>query len=180
MGQRVVSAVTFNHTPETAPDQEKLPVPVKVPARPPEKMRRPENRNAIRSGTFSFLASGRWPKGAGYVSRLTRGLRVALEAAVRERHGDVSVYHGCLIQTAERSEARSLLLQKWLRDAPDLTTAERVSILHGITGASEARDRAVAKLGIDRNQGAEILAILYGTTNPGAEVVDHLPRTDET
>jgi hypothetical protein len=136
--------------------------------------RRPGNRNSITSGTYSFLVTGRLPRGCSHITRITGRLRRAAEAATTERHGKLSLMHRCLIQAAGRHESRALLLQRLMRvKAETLTPEQQVSILRDISTATDSRDRALAKLGLGGSDTPEILAILYGTSNPAAaQVVD--------
>jgi hypothetical protein len=159
-------------------------VPAKVPARPPEKMARPRNRNALRSGLYSFLTTGRYPRGASYISRLTRAMRVAAEAACRQANGggEPTLTQAALINSMERHEGRHLLLVRWLRENDAaLTMDQRLAILRDAATATDARDRCLTRLGIDRDQQADILIRLYGPQAGGQApaVVDATPG-DET
>ena len=121
------------------------------------------NRNAVKSGVYSFLATGRYPRGASYVGRLVGQLRHALEVIVLERDGQVSVYQAALIQSASRHEGRAQLLQRWLRELgqrpkedggsskatkQESSVQERVAILREIGNATDARDRCLKSLGL--------------------------------
>ena len=114
------------------------------------------NRNSITSGTHSFLATGRWPKGASYVTRLVRQLRRALDAATLDQHGEITIYQSATIQTACRHEVRAMLLQRWLRNEDaSLSTDEKVRMLAEIGKASDARDRCLKALGLDQRPNAD-------------------------
>lgn len=84
----------------------------------------------------------------------------------------MSIFHAARIQTCVRHEGRAQLLQKWLRDNPEieqttaaisttdgkktntaeirktkgLTVTERVAVLKEIGAASESRDKALGDL----------------------------------
>ena len=113
------------------------------------------NRNAIRTGVYSFLTTGKYPRGASYVGRLIGQLRHSLESIVLGREGEVSVFNAAVIQSACRHEGRAQLLQRWLREIdgggnvkkpPSLQ--DRVSILREIGNASDSRDRCLRALGL--------------------------------
>ncbi len=110
------------------------------------------NGNAIRSGVYSFLATGSYPRGAGYVRRLIGQFRHSLEDTVLQRDGEVSLYDGAVIQSACRHEGRAQLLQRWLREvnADDSngnnSIQDRLSILREIGNATDARDKCLKSL----------------------------------
>jgi hypothetical protein len=75
-------------------------------------------------------------------------LRRELEGAVTAQGRDVGVYHSALIQSACRHETRAQLLQRYLRESPDLTLAERCQLLDGIGRATDARDKCLDRMGL--------------------------------
>jgi hypothetical protein len=140
---------------------------------------KPRNRNALQSGRFAFITSGSLPRGCSYVSRLLRGFRGALEKAVRDVHGEVSIAHALLIQTASRHEGTSILCQRWLRQRLDaLTDADRLLYLRQIAQSSDARDRCVKQLGLDRVDAHRVINVLYADA-PAAASTDDSPATTE-
>jgi len=114
------------------------------------------NRNNLRSGLahehrqHGYLATGRLPKGASYVAAVAKRLRRSLEAAVLARDPRVEVYAAALIQSACRHEIRALLSQKWMRDKEDLTSDQALTFLREISLATDARDKCLRALGLDR------------------------------
>ena len=112
----------------------------------------PANRNAIRSGVYSFLANGRYPRGASYVGRLIGQFRHSLEDVILQRDGEVSLYNGAVIQSACRHEGRAELLQRWLREVDagnrndNSSIQDRLSILREIGSATDARDKCLKSL----------------------------------
>jgi hypothetical protein len=112
----------------------------------------PGNSNAIRVGTKSVFTTGRWPKGASYVAKLGWRLRRLLESEVYEAHGEISVSNQATIQTCCRHEIRALLVQRWLRESPDMEIEAKVRMLAEIGKASDARDRCLKALEIDRRR----------------------------
>lgn len=109
----------------------------------------PTNRNALRHG----LRSGQLPAGCGYVARITRELRQAIEDAVAGRNdGAVSLYHASLINTAIRWERHSLLCQRWLRNEADkLNPDQRLAYSRETARASAERDKCLRLLGLDKS-----------------------------
>jgi hypothetical protein len=136
------------------------------------------NRNAIVSGLSSFLATGRWPRGASYVPTLLNGLRAGLAAAYRDRPSDLTPeFADSLIQSALRHEGRALLLQRKLRlQSDDLTLDQTRAVLADISDATDRRDRCIRQLGLDRKAKATIEDVrkqLYA--GAGLPDVDALP-----
>jgi hypothetical protein len=105
-------------------------------------------RGRITVGTYSYLSTGRWPKGASYVGKTLKGLRRDLERAVNERGTKVEEWAACLIQSACRHEARAQLLQRKLR-LETLTPDQYFACLRDISAATDSRDRCVKALGLD-------------------------------
>lgn len=128
---------------------------------------KPGNRNALTNGRHAYFTSGRLPRGASYVSRCIRGMRAALETALMERHGTVSIPHAALVSSATRHEARALLTQRLLREADELPVMDRRQLLADFTAATEARDRCIAALGLDAE--AHPFAALFASGSGPAE-----------
>lgn len=117
------------------------------------------NRNALVHGKYAYLAVGRLPPGASYIRRLLGAFQRATEAAVVEAHGEIPLTKAALIQSAVRHEGRAQLLTRWLRES-DLSLAERLAVLKEIGGATDARDRCLKLLDLDR-QDAHDPATIY-------------------
>ena len=129
------------------------------------------NTNAITHGVNSYLATGKLPVGCSNIEMKTNKLKANLIAAVQECHGQVAVHHELLVHTAVRNEVAALLIQKWLADAESpgfngrlLTPDQRLAHLKAICSASDARDRAVKALGLDRRD--ESHATIYTLPAP--------------
>lgn len=112
------------------------------------------NKNAMRHGKYAFLAQGRAPDGCGYVFKLIGQFRRHLETEIATKHGEISTYHGALVQTICRHEGRAQLLTRWLREAKDPTLADKLAVLREIGNASDNRDKAMRALGLDRSAAA--------------------------
>lgn len=107
-------------------------------------------RNALSHGVHSYLCTGRLPKGASYIGRLVKQFRTAVEAAILEAHGEVSIRHAALAQSASRHEAVCCLLQRWLRESEDkLSIPERAGLLKQFSTATDRRDACLKELELD-------------------------------
>ena len=103
----------------------------------------------MKHGLYSYLALGRAPQGCQYVFRLIGKFKQAIKAEVESIHGQVSIYHAALIQTACRHEGRAQPT-RWLREGErELSNADRLNVLKEIGNASDARDRCLKALGLD-------------------------------
>jgi hypothetical protein len=110
------------------------------------------SRGSITTGLSSSLTTGRWPRGASYVQRLVSGLRRDLERALAKQGERAEIWQAAVIQTACRHEARALLLQRKLREQADALTVEQFSmLLRDLSAASDARDRCLKMLGLDKS-----------------------------
>ena len=129
------------------------------------------NRNRLSSG-LRTLVLGRYPDGCSYVAKLANAMRRQIEAAVVALRGEIGIHDAGLIQSACRHESRALLLQRWLRVAPNrqdtrkakavdgmavaisessgIDTMQRVTILEAIGRATDSRDRCLRMLGLDK------------------------------
>jgi hypothetical protein len=106
-------------------------------------------KSNIRHG---LRASG-LPSGCSYLEGQLREFRRYLHAELAER-GIEGTYPEALTQSAVRHETRALLASRWLRrEGEALPLQERLSILATISAATDARDRCLEKLGIDRPPG---------------------------
>lgn len=105
---------------------------------------------------------GSLPEKCNWITNRVGRVRRSLEAAVLERHGELSLKHLMLIQTACRCEVVSLLSQRWLRlREATMSHDQRLSYLNNIASASERRDKAVEKLNLDPTETASVLDALY-------------------
>ncbi|MAT70667.1 MAG: hypothetical protein CMJ58_14210 [Planctomycetaceae bacterium] len=122
-------------------------------------------RNALTHGMRATTLAG-LPKGAAYIRRLVLSFRRELEAVVIDAKGEVSFMDGAHINTASRHEQVALLAGRWLKlNAETMSHQERLQYLQAVARASEARDRALSALNLDRDTGS-ILESLYSTPRP--------------
>lgn len=85
-----------------------------------------------------------------WADRLVDALRRKWEQAVIEQKGELARADEEAIQTAAKWELHSIRAGTWLRrDHDKMTTAERIAASREMAEASERRDKALAKLGID-------------------------------
>ena len=126
-------------------------------------------KHAIRHGKYAYLALGSLPKGASYIRRLIGQFRGALEQAVRDKEGEITIYSTALVQSACRHEGRAQLMTRWLRlTEPKLTLTDRLAVLREIGAATDARDRCLRTLGLDKRPEADPLTTLYAPGLPAS------------
>jgi hypothetical protein len=103
-------------------------------------------------------------------------LRAALETAVREQSGEVSIVAAATIQSAVRHETVALLAARWLRQrAEAMTDADRLNYARAIAAASDARDKCIKTLGIERSK-ADVWAAIYQRPTHSALVLTNPPH----
>lgn len=111
------------------------------------------NANRLSHGLYGQsyqLVLGKLPKSLGRVEDDAYAFRSAVEAAVVERHGEISLTNACLVATASRWERHGLLALRWLRERHDaLDDAQRLAYSKAIAEASERRDKAIERLALD-------------------------------
>lgn len=109
----------------------------------------PGNANRTRSGKRAWSAVKRLPKGSGAIRQQLYTERDEIEVVTGRQHGEISLFHAALIQSAIRHSGRAQLLERWLRVEPDLTLNERLAVLKEIGAASDSRDKCLQRLGLD-------------------------------
>lgn len=123
---------------------------------------RERQRKMIRATVTGYLCNGRMPPGASYIGRIVNKFRRALDAEVLERKGKISLYDAALSHTASRHEKAAALLQRWLdRDFGSLSVEQRVAITREIGRSSDARDRCLRLLGLDRDERTLLIDSIY-------------------
>jgi hypothetical protein len=111
-------------------------------------MSKPGNRNAIRSGTSSYVTTDRLPRGASYAGRIARQFKKALTDAAEAIHGPLTIDKACLIQSCVRHEMRAQLLLRLMRTEKNISADQVITLTKEISSATDARDRCVKALGI--------------------------------
>ena len=95
----------------------------------------------------SGLTVGVLPQKCKHIARQLSAFRRALEARVLTERCECTVIDQVYIVTATRLERHCLLAGRWLKEAYDtLDVEQRLKMSGEVIRASEARDRAVAKL----------------------------------
>lgn len=107
--------------------------------------RRPNIRSRLRAG----LKVARLAHAERYIVHSSNALRLALEDAALRLYGGIKVQQAAAISTACRAEQNAQLMERWLRMEPELPLRDRIDIRDRIMRATEARDRAIARLGLD-------------------------------
>lgn len=131
------------------------------------------NRNAEKHGVYGYLTIGSLPRGASYIRRALGRFEATLRETVAQDRGEIGVYHAALIQTACRHEARAQLLTRWLRKADaageKVGLLDRMAIMREIGAASDARDRSLRGLGLDRPNTTDAIEALYAMPADNAD-----------
>ena len=107
------------------------------------------NSNRTRSGKRAWSAVKRLPKGSGAIRQQLYCERDEVEIATGRQHGEVSLFHAALIQSAIRHSGRAQLLERWLRVEEGLSLNERLAVLKEIGAATDSRDKCLQRLGLD-------------------------------
>jgi hypothetical protein len=115
----------------------------------------PNNANRLKSGRRAWAAVKRLPKGAGAVRRALYAERDELERETVSHHGEITLYHAALIQSAIRHSGRAQLLERWVRIEADLSLAERLAVLKEIGSATDSRDKCLKSMGLDAKRHAD-------------------------
>lgn len=129
-------------------------------------MTRNGNINRLRhGGRASYrLILGELPRPLERVKRNARRYRRDLEAAVDERHGEISVLHAHSIDSAVAAETHCQVCRWLLNQRLDkMSVSDIVTCSREIMRAKETRDRAVRQLGLDAATGQSAIDALYST-----------------
>jgi hypothetical protein len=113
------------------------------------------NSNAWKHGLRSSLVLVAVPPKAAWIKKLMAAFRRDLEAAVVERHGEVSLMRAAVINSASRHETIAQLAGRMLKLAGDeVKTETKLAILDRIGRATDARDRCIRALELDATHDA--------------------------
>lgn len=108
-----------------------------------------ENTNAMTHGLSARhgLRGSGLPKGCGHIRRAINVFRRAIEAAVFDDRGEISLTDAAHINTAFRWERHAQLAQRWLMfQAETLSDADRLAYSRDVAKASTERDKSIAAL----------------------------------
>ena len=110
----------------------------------------PENTNSVRHGFYA----GKLPGHLEYIEKRVNKQRRELEALVIARKGDVSVMDAAAINSVLKWERHGVLANHWLREQDaTLSAADKLKFSEAVAKASDNRDRALAKLKLDIDDG---------------------------
>lgn len=116
------------------------------------------NTNSQRHG----MTGGKLPKGCQYVENRVNALRRQVEAALIDVKGEIGIVDAAAINSVLKWERHGLLAQHWLRkEADKLSPSDRLRFSEAIAKASDARDKAIRSLGLDRDHSEDMLDSLY-------------------
>jgi hypothetical protein len=135
------------------------------------------NSNAWKHGLRSSLVLVAVPPKAAWIKKLMAAFRRDLEAAVVERHGEVSLMRAAVINSASRHETIAQLAGRMLKLAGDeVKTETKLAILDRIGRATDARDRCIRALDLEATPGSAWDAYFSSPIDlPGP--TDHEPAT---
>jgi hypothetical protein len=120
------------------------------------------NRNGCRHG----LRGAALPRGCERVGREINLFRRALETAVLDARGEITLVDASLINTAYRAERHAQLSQRWLgKEAHDMTPADRLNYSREVVRASESRDKAIDALNLPKRSDDDPWRTLTHQTN---------------
>ncbi len=132
------------------------------------------NLNSVRNGRkVRRLVVGEFPKRFQFLKREGRAYRRAIEDAVVEAHGEVSVMQAHYIDTAAAATVHAAICRWILREKLDgMTTPDVLACSREILKAKETRDRCIRLLQLDGER-ERALDALYSDPTPPA------PKTNE-
>ena len=124
------------------------------------------NQNAARH----YMTSSMLPKHLKFVEHKTNAFRRSLETEVMNVHGAISVSHAAAINTATKFEKHGALAAYYLRTKLDtLSPSDYLKFSEAVAKASASRDKAIARLQLDRTDSDTILEALYSKPKITAE-----------
>lgn len=125
----------------------------------------PGNTANLRNGsradrTAHRLQLGELPKPMARVTRDARAYRRALEAAVLEQHGEISLTHAHWIDAAAGFEAHAAVCRWVLRQKLDaMSASDIIAASREMARSRERRNAALKELGLDRPDDDDVAAL---------------------
>jgi hypothetical protein len=117
------------------------------------------SRNAMRHG----LRSSGLPKGCAKIERAINHFRRAVEDAVLDARGEVSLVDASYINSAYRWERHAQLAGRWLLLHGDtMSDGDRLSYSREVARASQQRDVAIAALNLPKRPDADFWSTIQG------------------
>lgn len=99
----------------------------------------------------NLLRVGVLAKADAYHGRVMRQVQLALEREILDRRGEVTAAESLAVNSFVRHELRARLLQRKLSQMADkLTVNEYAALWREISDATERRDKAFTRLGIEK------------------------------
>lgn len=127
------------------------------------------NFNSVRNGTrIVRLALGQLPPAMSRVTRYCRDYRRALEEVVADaNHGQLTMTQAHLVDAACTHEQHAKVCLWLLRQRIDkMTTADIRETSRQIAASKDARNKAIAALGLDRDRVQDAIDVLYALPAP--------------
>jgi hypothetical protein len=113
------------------------------------------------------MNGGKLPPGCQYIENRVNSLRRQMESALLAVKGEISVVDAAAINSILKWERHGLLAQHWLRkECERLSASDRLRFSEAIAKASDARDKNIRALGLDRDASDDVLASLYARVTP--------------
>lgn len=110
------------------------------------------------------------PRDCRKLEAVVNGLRRVLEDEVWGVRGEVSLADALCIHTATRWERHSQLAAKWLmREAANMTAADRLNYSREVARASAERDKAIQALGLPKRPDGNPWDVLTVVSPDGTE-----------
>jgi hypothetical protein len=108
-----------------------------------------QNVSAAKHGLYGIG----WPKGTAHYRKRVAKFTLAIEAAIIAAHGEVTIEHAALCQTAARWERHALLAAYWLRSPKEsLSIDQRLALSRDVARAGTERDRCLKLLELNARQ----------------------------
>lgn len=124
------------------------------------------NTNALRHG----LTAANLPKSCRYIYHRLNNLRRTLETLLVESKGEVGMADGATIQTILRWERAAQLAERYFRlEGAKLGAVVAQGFVDKAADASEKRDKAIARLKLDRDLKDNLLESLYRLPSPESD-----------
>ncbi len=141
--------------------------------------------NAAKNGTrLARLTLGELPRTMRRQTAAARAYRRDLEQAVLDAKGEVNATDAHLIDEASSAEVHASVCRWLLRTRLDkMTVGDVARCSEQIVKAKASRNRAVERLGLDRDHREDMLTALYGPTPaqlPAPEPTTDGDTTDES
>ena len=134
--------------------------------------------------TLHGLRASGLPNGCTYIRSSLSSLRTLVRNELEQRQGGgrLELYQEACLQSAVRHETRALLVARWLRLAGDeLDIDKRISLLRDLSNATDARDRCLKELGLDKSPAADDWpAVITAVATPTAPIDESMDTPQDS